>query len=123
MRATGCAACGPPSDSRQMPPRSKRDLHLCIRHAVCSDLIRLGGIVALGGAVVKLASTHSIVWADGCSGRNEHCTMPKWQFWKKQGTTDQPVEQYPEPVVASRARGFTPPPPRAASGIIARSGS
>jgi len=48
--------------------------------------------------------------------------MPKWQFWKRESETKATRPPQIAPPVASRARGFTPPPPRTASGMNELSG-
>jgi hypothetical protein len=47
----------------------------------------------------------------------EQSTMPKWQFWKKQSEVSPQIDHSEAPIVASRARGFVPPPPREGSSI------
>ena len=49
--------------------------------------------------------------------------MPKWQFWKNESDAESAVAPPVAPAVASRARGFTPPPPRSASGLAGSSES
>ena len=47
-------------------------------------------------------------------------TMSKWRFWSKSEQTETATDsRTTPPPVASRARGFTPPPPRSATGLAA----
>jgi hypothetical protein len=46
--------------------------------------------------------------------------MSKWRFWSKEGQIEaREPNREPSPAVATKARGFTPPPPRTATGLAA----